>query len=121
MPYICHHTTTLTVFVAAGVYSMQSQCMCLDYFCANFKAFRVPCPAQCILSMCVCLCVWARVNLKFAIAFFLHSLSLSFFSSLSDRMERPLKYDRRRGAVVLPVAKYAGHICFEVKITCSIK
>ena len=44
-----------------------------------------------------------------------------FFANLSDRMERPLQYERRRSAVVFPVVKYAGHICFEVKITCSIK
>ena len=48
-------------------------------------------------------------------------LFIYFFANLSDRMERPLQYERRRSAVVFPVVKYAGHICFEVKITCSIK
>ena len=58
--------------------------------------------------------MWARVQFKFATVNF-------YFANLSDRVERPLQYEPRRSAVELPVVKYAGHICFEVKITCSIK
>jgi len=59
-------------------------------------------------------CVWARVQFMLATVHF-------YFANLSDRMERTVQYERRRSAVVLAVVKYAGHICFEVKITCSIK